>query len=140
VWGAHERCDLEAMKHVARPFFPPRPPDAPPDPDLSQPGELEALAAQAGLSPESEFDTTWAFEFPDAEMLGRAMVAVAGLAAIVGPEREPELKQAIVDGRLADDPWASSEQLHTVSIEPWKLLVGAERLASAAGAHAIRSV
>src|SRR5207249_4084487 len=93
VWGAHERCDLEAMKQVARPFFPPRPADAPPDPDLSQPGALEALAAQAGLTPESEFDTTWAFEFPDAETLCRAMVAVAGLATIVGPEREPELKQ-----------------------------------------------
>src|SRR6266516_3937308 len=26
VWGAHERCELEAMKQVARPFLPPRPP------------------------------------------------------------------------------------------------------------------
>jgi SAM-dependent methyltransferase len=116
VWGAHERCDLEAMKHVARPFFPPRPPDAPPDPELSQPGELEALATHAGLTPESEFDTTWAFEFPDAEMLGRAMVAVAGLAAIVGPEREPELKQAIVDGlahyRRADGSYLFSNEYH----------------------------
>ena len=25
VWGAHERCSLEAMKEIARPFFPPRP-------------------------------------------------------------------------------------------------------------------
>ena len=49
VWGAHERCDLEAMKEIARPFLPPRPPDAPPDPDLSEPGALEALATQAGL-------------------------------------------------------------------------------------------
>ena len=57
VWGAHERCDLEAMKQIARPFLPPRPPDAPPEPDLSQPGALEALAAEAGLTPESEFDT-----------------------------------------------------------------------------------
>ena len=48
--------------------------------------------------------------------------------------------EADIDRRLADDPWASTEQLRTVSIEPWKLLVGAERLASAAGAHAIRSV
>src|SRR5262245_38065919 len=24
VWGAHERCDLEAMKQIARPFLPPR--------------------------------------------------------------------------------------------------------------------
>ena len=38
VWGAHERCDLEAMKQIARPFLPPRPPDAPPDPDLSAAG------------------------------------------------------------------------------------------------------
>jgi len=46
VWGAHERCDLEAMKQLARPFLPPHPPDAPRDPDLSQPGALQALATQ----------------------------------------------------------------------------------------------
>lgn len=98
VWGVHERCDLEAMKQVARPFLPPRPPDAPPDPDLSRPGLLRDLAARAGLSPESEFDTTWAFEYPDADTLARALVAVAGLALLAGPGREQELKSAIVDG------------------------------------------
>jgi SAM-dependent methyltransferase len=98
VWGAHERCQLEAMKEIARPFFPPRPPDAPPDPDLSQPGLLRELASQAGLTPESEFDTTWAFEYPDADTLGRALVAVAGLALIAGADREQELKAAIVEG------------------------------------------
>jgi len=98
VWGAHEQCDLEAMKQVARPYFPPRPPDAPPDPDLAQPGLLRALAVEAGLTPESEFDTTWAAVYPDAETLGRAMVAVAGLVLVAGPEREHELKSAIVDG------------------------------------------
>ena len=86
------------MKKVARPFLPPRPPDAPPDPDLSRPGALEALATQAGLTPESEFDITWAFEYSDAETLGRALVAVAGLATLAGPEREHELKATIVDG------------------------------------------
>lgn len=98
VWGAHENCDLEAMKQIARPYLPPRPPDAPPDPDFSQPGALEALVTRAGLSSESEFDVTWASEYPDEDTLGRAMVAVAGLALIVGPEREPELRAAIVDG------------------------------------------
>ncbi len=98
VWGAHERCDLEAMKQVARPFLPPRPPDAPPDPDLSQSGALQALATRAGLTPESEFDASWAFEFSDAETLGRALLAVAGLATLAGPEREHELNNAIVDG------------------------------------------
>jgi len=100
VWGAHERCDLEAMKQVARPFLPPRPPDAPPDPDLSQPGALQALATQAGLTPESEFDAVWVLEYPDAETLARALVAVAGLAVLAGPEREQELKTAIVDGLM----------------------------------------
>ena len=98
VWGAHERCDLEAMKQVARPFLPPRPPDAPPDPDLSQPGVLQALAAEAGLAPEREFTVTWELDYRDADTLGRAMVAVAGLAVLAGPEQEDELKAAIVDG------------------------------------------
>ncbi|HUK45129.1 MAG TPA: class I SAM-dependent methyltransferase [Gaiellaceae bacterium] len=101
VWGAHERCDIEAMKQLARPFLPPRPPGAPPDPDLSQPGALQALATQAGLRPESEFDATWVLEYPDAETLGRALVAVAGLVVLAGPERERELKTAIVDGLAA---------------------------------------
>jgi SAM-dependent methyltransferase len=114
VWGAHERCDLEAMKQVARPFLPPRPPDAPPDPDLSQPGALEALAVEAGLTPESQFDTSWTSEYPDAETLGRAMVAVAGLALLAGPEREDDLKTAIVDGlapfRQADGSYRFSNE------------------------------
>ena len=116
VWGAHERCSLEAMKEIARPFFPPRPPDAPPDPDLSQPGALAALAIEAGLKPESEFDATWAFEYADAETLGRALVAVAGLATLAGPEREYELKTAIVNGlaphRRADGSYALSNEYH----------------------------
>jgi SAM-dependent methyltransferase len=98
VWGAHERCDLEAMKRLARPFLPPRPPDAPADPDLSQPGALAALATRAGLTPADEFDAAWTLEYPDAETLGRALVAVAGLAVLAGPEREQELRTTIVDG------------------------------------------
>jgi SAM-dependent methyltransferase len=116
VWGAHERCDLEAMKRIARPFLPPRPRDAPADPDLSRPGALEALATAAGLTPMTEFDTTWALEYPDPETLGRAMVAVAGLALLAGPDREHELKTAIVDGlapyRTPDRSYRLSNEFH----------------------------
>jgi hypothetical protein len=98
VWGAHENCDLEIMKQITRPYMPPRPPDAPPDPDLSQPGALDALATAAGLTPESAFDATWVLEYADAETVGRAMLAVAGLAVLAGPDREHELETAIVDG------------------------------------------
>jgi uncharacterized protein YciI len=43
--------------------------------------------------------------------------------------------EAAIHRRLADDPWAATRQLRTVSIEPWKLLVGAERLPSSRDAQ-----
>ena len=45
---------------------------------------------------------------------------------IVNAESPEEIHQ-----RLADDPWALTHQLRVASIEPWKILVGAERFASA---------
>jgi SAM-dependent methyltransferase len=118
VWGPHERNDLEAMKAIARPFFPPRPAGAPPEPDYSEPGVLEAIAGQAGLAPEEAFDTTFAFEFADEATLRRAMVAPAGIAAIVGPEREDELGEAIVAGlaryRTADGGYRLESQFHSL--------------------------
>jgi SAM-dependent methyltransferase len=97
VWGRHERCSLEAMKSVVRPFLPPRPPDAPPDPDLSAPGVLEDVVLAAGLRPVDTFDVSWAFEYRDDEELGRALLAPAGIAELVGPEREPAVRRQIVE-------------------------------------------
>jgi SAM-dependent methyltransferase len=98
VWGPHERNDLEAMKEIVRPFMPPRPADAPPEPDYSGPGVLEDLASRAGLEPEATFDVAWAYEYPDAETLGQALVAPAGIATLVGRDQEKAVKDAIVDG------------------------------------------
>jgi uncharacterized protein YciI len=42
---------------------------------------------------------------------------------IIHADAEAEIHQ-----RLADDPWAVSEQLRTTSVEPWNIFVGAERL------------
>jgi hypothetical protein len=98
VWGAPERCDVEAMKVIARPFLPPRPPGAPSNPELWRPGALEELAGRAGLAPVDAFDAAWAYEYPDEATLGRTMLAPAGLGAVVGPAREEDLRSAIVDG------------------------------------------
>jgi SAM-dependent methyltransferase len=116
VWGPHERNDLEAMKQIIRPFMPPRPTDAPPEPDYSKPGVLEEIATGAGVTPEQAFDTTWAFEYPDADALGRALVAVAGIAVLVGPEREQQVKDAIVSGlaryRTPDGGYRLNNEYH----------------------------
>jgi len=98
VWGPHEQNDLEAMKQIIRPFMPPRPADAPLEPDYSTRGVLEELASKAGLTPEEAFDTSWAFVFDDEDTLRRALVAPAGIAVLVGPDREQQVKDAIVDG------------------------------------------
>jgi SAM-dependent methyltransferase len=98
VWGPHERRDLEAMMAIAHRHLPPRPADTPPEPEYWKPGVLEDVASNAGLTPQQSFDLTWAFEYPDAETLGRAMMAPAGIAVLVGPEREEEVRTAIVEG------------------------------------------
>jgi hypothetical protein len=59
---------------------------------------LEDIAARAGLEPEQAFDVTWAYVLPDEPTLRRALVAPAGLALLVGPEREEEFKDALVEG------------------------------------------
>lgn len=118
VWGPHERNDLEAMKVLARPFLPPRPPDAPPEPELWRPGVLEGMATEAGLTPEGAFDTSWAYEFPDEETLGRAMVAPAGIAELVGASQEDALKAAIVEGlapyRTAEGGYRLENEYHSL--------------------------
>jgi SAM-dependent methyltransferase len=98
VWGPHEQNDLEAMKAIVRPFMPPRPADAPREPDYAEPGVLEDIATRASLDPAGTFDCAWAYEFPDEDAVRRALVAPAGIAVLVGPDREDEVKEAIVRG------------------------------------------
>jgi SAM-dependent methyltransferase len=98
VWGPHERNDLEVVKEIVRPFMPPRPTDAPPEPDYSSPGVLEDIATKAGLDSESAFDTTWSYDYPDEDTVRHALVAPAGIAVLVGPDREEDVQDAIVKG------------------------------------------
>ena len=112
LWGPHKRNDLEAMKEIVRPFMPPRPAGAPRELDYAKPGVLEELAGQAGVEPESAFDTTWALEYPDADTLRRAPVAPAGMAVLVGPDREEEVKDAISAGLAPHRTADGSSRLH----------------------------
>jgi hypothetical protein len=116
VWGLPERCDLEPMKQVARSYAPPPPPDAPPPPKLWETGVLESLATAAGLTPETTFDTRYAFEYRDEETLGRLLTAPMGLAELAGREREPALRREIIDAlaayRAPDGSYRLNNEFH----------------------------
>jgi hypothetical protein len=73
---------------------------------------LEELAAKAGLEPENAFDATWAYEYPDEDTLRRALVAPAGIAVLVGPSHEQEVKDAIVAGLATRRTPDGSYRLH----------------------------
>jgi SAM-dependent methyltransferase len=116
VWGRPERCDLEAQKQVARRYAPSPPPDAPPPPQLWEPGVLEGLASEAGLTPESAFDTSYAFEYADEETVARLLTAPMGLAELAGPAREPALRRDIIEAlaayRLPDGSYRLNNEFH----------------------------
>ena len=97
VWGRPERCDLDAMKTAVRPFLPPPDPSPSPSPPLCEPGVLEGLAGEAGLTPESAFDASWAFDYPDEHALARAMMSVPLVGTAVARAGEQPVKSAIVD-------------------------------------------
>jgi SAM-dependent methyltransferase len=118
AWGPHERNDLEAMKEVVRPFLPPRPAGAPPEPDYAKPGVLEDLAAKAGLNAEQAFDTDWAYEFADERALVWGLLAPAGLAVLIGPAHIDDVVRALVarmaDHRTADGGYRLRNEFHVL--------------------------
>ncbi|HWI71043.1 MAG TPA: class I SAM-dependent methyltransferase [Baekduia sp.] len=121
VFGAPEDCDLEAAKAVLRPFLPAPPPGAPAAPALWRPGALEEIARAAGLTPTTAFDFNYAMDYPDAETLGRRLVATAGVAKLVGPEREPAIRAALVAAlepqRRADGTYHLNNAFHYIIAE-----------------------
>ena len=79
---------------------------------------LEDVATRAGLEPETRFETTWSYVFEDAQTVRRAMVAPAGLALLVGPDRENEVKDAIERGlasyRAKDGSYRLQNTFHSL--------------------------
>jgi SAM-dependent methyltransferase len=124
VWGQPERCDLDAQKVIARPFMvSPGSTNPAAPPPLWKPGVLEEMASQAGLSPSFDFNFSFAFEYPDEETLGRLLLAPAGLATLVGPEREDDVRAQIVEAmapyRTANGGYRLDNELHyLVAIAP----------------------
>ena len=100
---------------------------------------LFAITREAGPS---WTDGKGAFDQPAVNDHGAFMnnLAAEGVVLFAGPlagsERDriralliaEAASETEVRQRLADDPWERTHQLITTSVEPWNLLVGADRL------------
>jgi SAM-dependent methyltransferase len=118
VWGRHGTCDLEAIKHVVRPYFPGYDPSAPAPPDLAEPGTLEGLADAAGLTPAETFDVSWAYVYDDEDALARSLLSAGGVGDAAGP-REGEVRKALVN-ELA--PFRNADGGYRLE-NTWRLLI-----------------
>jgi hypothetical protein len=58
---------------------------------------LKAMAAEAGLTPGSSFDTSWAYEYPDEDAMVRGMLAAGGLAFAAEAAGGDVVRAAIID-------------------------------------------
>jgi SAM-dependent methyltransferase len=116
VWGPPGRCDLSAMKDAFRKLLPPPDPDAPQPPPLWKPGVLEEIATAAGLTPESSFDTAWAYEYPDEDALARAMLAPGLVVEAIRVAGEQPIRVAILEAlepyRTADGGYRLENEWH----------------------------
>jgi SAM-dependent methyltransferase len=72
VWGREEHTELVAALRALRPLLPPSPPDSPGPFALSYPGAIEALVAQAGLTPVHDGYIEVTFDYPDETNMLRA--------------------------------------------------------------------
>jgi uncharacterized protein YciI len=100
---------------------------------------LFAITREAGPS---WTDRKGAFDQPAVNDHGAFMnnLAAEGLVLFAGPLAGSEhdrirvlliaeaASEAEIRQRLADDPWERTQQLVTTSVEPWNLVVGADRV------------
>jgi SAM-dependent methyltransferase len=79
VWGRAERCDLTALNRAIAPFVPNRETG----PSLAEPGVLEALVREAGLTPIASGDVRAAFVYESEESMLAAMLSPGPVALAV---------------------------------------------------------
>ncbi len=95
VWGHAEDCETAAVVTALRPFLPPPPPGAPGPFALSEPGRVENLLRQAGLTPLTDGEVDCPFDFPDLETAVRGHLS-AGPAAIAMRQAGAEVVQRAI--------------------------------------------
>jgi SAM-dependent methyltransferase len=113
VWGRAEDCENAGLVAALGKLLPPPPPDDPVPPGpfaLSEPGRLERLLEQAGLSPLTGGEVDCPFDFPDLQTAVRGHMSTGVAAAAIRHSGAEAVQRAIAE-----------------SLEPFRTSVGGYR-------------
>jgi SAM-dependent methyltransferase len=119
VWGRADRCDVQSLLKAFAPFRPTPPPGTPQPPPLSQPGVLEGIATEAGLTPHEAFDVSWAYDFPDDDTAVRALLSPGPLIAAAEVHGTPPLRAALLEALI---PYSTADGGYRLQNE-WHFLI-----------------
>ena len=119
VWGRAERCELGAVLGAMAPFLPGALPGPPGGGNYSDPGVLERLAGEAGLTPETTGDIVTTFEYADEDEMLRTLLA-AGMAVLAVRTSGDEPVRAAIRSAIA--PFRDETGAYRVENE-WHYLI-----------------
>ena len=119
VWGRAERCELGAVLGAMAPFLPGPLPGPPGGGAYADPGVLERLAAEAGLTPETTGEVVCAFEYADEDEMLRTLLA-AGMAVLAIRTSGDEPVRSAIRGAI--EPFRNEAGSYRVENE-WHYLI-----------------
>ena len=96
TWGRVEDCEFATTIKAVMACLPPPPPGVKGTFALAEPGKLEALMEQAGLTICSSGDVSCPFTYPDDETAWKTINSSGPLAAAVRVAGEETIKQAVL--------------------------------------------
>jgi len=96
AWGRAEDCEFATTLKAVMTCLPPPAPSAKGTFALSEPGKMEALMEQAGLTPCASGDVSCPFAYPDDETAWKTINSSGPLAAAVRAAGEGTIKQAVL--------------------------------------------
>jgi SAM-dependent methyltransferase len=96
AWGRPEDCEFATTLKAVMACLPPPPPGAKGTFALSEPGKMEALLGQAGLTPCASGDVSCPFEYPDDEIAWKTISSSGPLVMAIRSAGEEAIKQAVL--------------------------------------------
>ncbi|GAC1429455.1 MAG: class I SAM-dependent methyltransferase [Ktedonobacteraceae bacterium] len=97
IWGRAQDCQHAATLAAVGACLPPPPPGASGPFALSEPGLVESLMQQAGLTPRESAEVACPFEYPDDQTAWRAISSAGPVVRAVEYAGEAKVKQAVME-------------------------------------------